>query len=446
MNDRALERAALVQDFCVVVLALWLAHVAREGVASLMPALKPAVPRVEYVPLLVAFVPVWLWCAERFELNRVRTLVGPWVETVRALVWTQAWAAVALALLLVAAQAPLNRSYLALYGVLSTFLLLLTKWVQRSWITRARGEVVALFVGEAEAGVVEELVGIRGRRLERLAEADGRALRDRLQRGGVDEVVLAGTLPADRRQALVEVCTEAGVLVLVRAEHLAVGGVRPAGEVVGRSLYLAYDLVEPDRPSMLVKAIVDRAAAALALLAFAPVLALIALLVKVTSPGPAFFLQRRGGLNGRPFPMLKYRTMRQGAEKERELLLAGNEMDGPVFKMRDDPRVTPLGRWLRRASLDELPQLVNVLLGHMSLVGPRPLPIMETEALVGTQRRRLAVRPGITGLWQVSGRNAIPFDRWMALDLEYVDRWSLGLDLAILLRTIPALLTGRGAH
>ena len=177
-----------------------------------------------------------------------------------------------------------------------------------------------------------------------------------------------------------------------------------------------------------------------------PLLIAVALAVKLTSRGPVLFIQRRGGLNGRPFPMLKFRTMRADAERERDTLLAANEMDGPVFKIRDDPRVTPLGRLLRRTSIDELPQVANVLLGHMSLVGPRPLPVIEMANVTGPHRRRLSVRPGITCLWQISGRNELGFQEWMNLDLQYVDNWSLGLDFAILLRTVPALLTGRGAR
>jgi lipopolysaccharide/colanic/teichoic acid biosynthesis glycosyltransferase len=143
--------------------------------------------------------------------------------------------------------------------------------------------------------------------------------------------------------------------------------------------------------------------------------------------------------------MYKFRTMIEGAEQMRDQLAHLNEMGGPVFKIADDPRLTAVGRFLRRTSLDELPQLWNVLKGEMSLVGPRPLPVYEASRIKGAQRRRLAMRPGLTGLWQVSGRNTVDFDGWMQLDLLYVDRWSLGLDLKILLRTIPVVLRGEGA-
>jgi lipopolysaccharide/colanic/teichoic acid biosynthesis glycosyltransferase len=161
---------------------------------------------------------------------------------------------------------------------------------------------------------------------------------------------------------------------------------------------------------------------------------------------PVIFAADRAGLNGRAFRMYKFRTMKLGAEADRAGLEAANEMSGPVFKIASDPRVTPLGRFLRKYSLDELPQLFNVLTGSMSLVGPRPLPVGEQEQIRGWQRRRLSMKPGVTGLWQVSGRSGINFEEWMALDLQYVDEWSLLLDLQVLLRTIPAVLVGRGAH
>lgn len=204
-------------------------------------------------------------------------------------------------------------------------------------------------------------------------------------------------------------------------------------------------LVERRRGPLAVKRTVDVLAACLLLLLLAPVLLVAALAVKADSVGPALFLQRRSGWNGRTFHVLKLRTMYTGSETRRAELEDRNESDGHLFKIREDPRITRVGLRLRRYSLDELPQLVNVLAGHMSLVGPRPLPV-EVSALTGEARRRLAVRPGITGLWQISGRSDLPWKEALRLDLRYVDTWSLRLDLEILLRTLPVVLRGQGAY
>jgi exopolysaccharide biosynthesis polyprenyl glycosylphosphotransferase len=187
---------------------------------------------------------------------------------------------------------------------------------------------------------------------------------------------------------------------------------------------------------------------ALLLLLFAAVpLALVALLVKLTSPGPVFFRQQRSGLNGQPFTIYKFRTMVTNAEQLKQELASMNEMTGPVFKLTNDPRVTPIGHWLRKFSVDEFPQLFNVLRGEMSLVGPRPLPVDEVKRFNDlAHRRRLSVKPGLTCLWQISGRNNVrEFSDWVRLDLEYIDNWSLWLDLKILWLTIPVVLTGAGA-
>jgi exopolysaccharide biosynthesis polyprenyl glycosylphosphotransferase len=178
-----------------------------------------------------------------------------------------------------------------------------------------------------------------------------------------------------------------------------------------------------------------------------PIIPLIALAIKLTSSGPVFFRQQRSGLNGAPFTIYKFRTMTSNAEQLKHELAAMNEMSGPVFKVTNDPRVTSLGKFLRKWSLDELPQLINVLRGEMSLVGPRPLPVDEVRRFSDlAHRRRLSVKPGLTCLWQVKGRNQISdFKEWVRLDLEYIDNWSLWLDLQILLRTIPAVLRGTGA-
>jgi len=182
------------------------------------------------------------------------------------------------------------------------------------------------------------------------------------------------------------------------------------------------------------------------LVILSPLLTIAAVLVKVTSPGPVFFVQERIGFNRRKFRLYKFRTMCQGAEQRLFELEHLNEISGPVFKIVNDPRLTRIGRFLRKSSIDELPQLFNVLKGDMSLVGPRPLPVRDYNGFnEDWYRRRLCVLPGMTCLWQVNGRNAVPFDEWMGLDLKYIDQWSLRLDFQILLKTIPAVLKGSGA-
>jgi lipopolysaccharide/colanic/teichoic acid biosynthesis glycosyltransferase len=196
-----------------------------------------------------------------------------------------------------------------------------------------------------------------------------------------------------------------------------------------------------------VKRALDVVLAAAALVVLAPLFALIALAVRLGSRGPVLYEWRVLGERGRPFVGYKFRTMVTDADARKQAILAHNEMSGPVFKMREDPRVTRVGRLLRKYSLDELPQLWSVVVGDMSLVGPRPVYPQEFAGFTPAQRAKLAVTPGITCLWQVSGRSEITdFDRWIALDLEYIRRWSLWLDVRILARTVPAVLGGRGAY
>lgn len=190
----------------------------------------------------------------------------------------------------------------------------------------------------------------------------------------------------------------------------------------------------------------DIIGAVVGLIALSPVMASAAVAVKVTSPGPIFFSQQRAGEMGRPFAFYKFRTMAVDAEQRKKELLALNEQSGPVFKIAHDPRITPVGRILRKASIDELPQLWNVLIGDMSIVGPRPPISAEVAEYEPWQRRRLEIRGGLTCIWQVSGRSAIKFDDWVRLDLRYTKNNSFRQDLVILLKTIPAVLTGRGAH
>ncbi len=196
----------------------------------------------------------------------------------------------------------------------------------------------------------------------------------------------------------------------------------------------------------LAKRIFDIVGGTVLLVLAMPIMVLTALAIKMTSRGPVFFCQKRTGLGGRTFTMYKFRSMCLGADDARPVLEKLNENNGPAFKIKHDPRVTRIGRFLRRSSLDELPQLINVLAGKMSLVGPRPLPVVEAESVKGAGRLRTAVKPGLTCLWQISGRNELTFEQWMHMDLYYIRHRSLLLDLAILVQTIPAVLSAHGAY
>ncbi len=263
----------------------------------------------------------------------------------------------------------------------------------------------------------------------------------------VDEVFL--TLPVrsyfDVIQRVIQICEEVGITSHVSTDFYRTAIADQVPGHVGALPFVTYT-TEPHAPSQLaLKRLIDIAIAATALVCFSPVMLVCAFAVKLSSPGSTLFGQRRVGYHSRPFTMWKFRTMSQDADARKGELTALNEADGPVFKIRKDPRITAVGRVLRHFSLDELPQLWNVVRGDMSLVGPRPLPAAEAQACNGAQRRRLSMKPGLTCTWQVSGRNAVPFETWVEMDLAYIDNWSLTLDARLMLRTIPAVLTGRGA-
>jgi exopolysaccharide biosynthesis polyprenyl glycosylphosphotransferase len=261
----------------------------------------------------------------------------------------------------------------------------------------------------------------------------------------VDEVILACPLSMLSVFApLVRVCAEAGVPVTLPSDLFGEDLPPPRVSNLGSVSALSFAPVHHSRTQLVVKRAVDLLGAFLLLVLTSPVMAVAALSVRATSPGPILFRQKRSGMYGRTFEFIKFRSMYADAEEQRQRLQRLNEMDGPVFKIKHDPRITPAGRILRKWSIDELPQLWHVLRGEMSLVGPRPPLPGEVEKYATFERRRLSMRPGITCLWQVSGRNEIGFDNWVKLDLEYIDSWSLLRDVEILVKTIPAVLKGSG--
>jgi exopolysaccharide biosynthesis polyprenyl glycosylphosphotransferase len=220
---------------------------------------------------------------------------------------------------------------------------------------------------------------------------------------------------------------------------------RPRIEAEQESPVVSFKVVHDDA-RLLVKRAIDILVATVGLIVFGPLMLLIAAAIKLSSPGPVLFVQERYGLRKRRFRMYKFRTMVPDAERLQGALESQNEVSGPAFKMRNDPRITPLGHFLRRTSLDEFPQFLNVLKGEMSLVGPRPLPLRDVSRFDrAALMRRFSVKPGLTCLWQINGRSDTDFERWIELDLQYIDTWSLSLDLEIIAKTFPTVLAGRGA-
>ena len=249
-------------------------------------------------------------------------------------------------------------------------------------------------------------------------------------------------------QAAVSECEVEGVEVWLPADFIKTTVARPSLDAFDGNLMMVFRSAPEATWAILLKHLTDRLLALLIFIVTLPLWIFAFVGIKISSPeGSVFFIQERGGKNGRPFKMFKFRTMMIDAEEKKRELEGMNEMSGPVFKMDNDPRIFSLGAFLRKWSIDELPQLLNVIIGQMSLVGPRPLPIKEVEEIKeSAHRRRLSMKPGITCIWQISGRNEITnFDDWVKLDLKYIDNWSLFLDLKILIMTIPAVLLNKGA-
>lgn len=462
----------MLWDVVITGVSFLLAHQLRSHVGPMvLPAFFPGglYPLRDYLPLLGAVLVVWpilLAAASPVAPGEVVSLRRELLRTVRVTV---------LGVLTLAAAGYLfrlhfvSRPFLILFGAMNAGALALarvverrTRWGKRLFEAPER-VVVIIGCGEEALQFAKVILAHRawGYTLRGLVDADGcgrseiagipvvaeaTSLPEFLKGEVVDEVVLAVPLRrlADLEDVLVH-CHELGVRLRLALwpfpharPHLeieALDGVPLVTLAPGPSAPLAF----------FAKRVLDVSLALSALVITSPLLLVSALAVKASSRGPVLYRQWRCGLQGRRFVLLKFRTMIEGAEHQREEVAHLNVMDGPVFKAPGDPRVTAVGRFLRRFSLDEFPQFLNVLRGDMSLVGPRPPLPEEVEKYEPWQRRRLAMKPGLTCLWQVSGRSRVDFARWMELDLAYIDDWSLWLDVKILLRTVPAVLSGRGA-
>jgi exopolysaccharide biosynthesis polyprenyl glycosylphosphotransferase len=463
--NRHLRKFLLALDALSIVVSMAIAAALHARLRAWIPELREPPRFDDYAILIYLALPAFLGLMVILGLHRFLERLFTWPRLLWDMVRLHAAALVALSVVLFFTQAILNRSIVLLFFA-STFLLLtlerailggLLRYRHQTGVARQRlllvgapGPSLASFV---ETSAAEPLpptfVGYLGPAgpgagLTRLGDVE--SLEEVLHDHAVDAVLFFPPFenPARSREALL-CCETVGVPAsfLVDPHDLALHA--SVVSLEGKP-FIRFE----DRPRMpeaiALKHAFDFVVAALGLVLLAPVFAVVSLAILATMGRPVFFGQERAGLYGRHFRMWKFRTMVRDAEAHRAALEARNEMSGPVFKVTNDPRVTPLGAFLRKTSIDELPQLFNVLLGQMSLVGPRPLPVGEQQQIHGWHRRRLSMRPGITGPWQVSGRNNIDFEAWMKLDLEYIAQWSPNLDLRILGKTLPAVLLRRGAR
>ncbi|HET9599451.1 MAG TPA: sugar transferase [Anaeromyxobacteraceae bacterium] len=468
---RLVDRSLKLFDLALLALAFPVAYWLRDGV--LTGKLRPdnLYPIATYWPLLAASLLVWQAASRMSGVYVAYRTLGLGTEILRL-----ARAFVLLALVVAAGHfvwagregERISRLFFGLYYASAFALMVANRAVMRSAAraARRRGFNTRAFAVVGSGELAESaLEAVRGHAewgytfAGWILEEGGRApsgapvlgrlaeLGEILERHVVDEVVFA--VPRERLEdveSAVALCEEQGVGAKVLLHFFPARISRlEIGELEGIPV-LQLSTAPTDEGRLVAKRAFDLAVSSLVLALGSPLLLGIALAIKLDSRGPVLFKQRRVGLNGREFWMWKFRSMVHDAEVRRAALEGHNEMDGPVFKMARDPRVTRVGRFLRKTSLDEFPQFWNVLVGQMSVVGPRPPIPDEVRRYQRWQRRRLSVKPGLTCLWQVQGRNELDFAQWMALDLHYIDTWSLWGDLKIFLQTIPAVLLGRGAR
>ena len=439
-------------------LAFWLAHAVRAEAVNYMAGLPEIQSFDQYLWLYLLIIPGTLLLLKALGFyNR------PLLFSRRETAWVLSQAAIIAVLGVVTAlflrKQELARAVIFLFGAFSFLLVLAKEELLRRWLLSKLGQeqmkrrLVLIGAPEDTAQVERDLDAKARGTVEVLARLDlqqtpAEKLVELLHERSANGVILSARHAYfEQVEKVIELCELEGVEVWLLADFFKTRiSQTSVDDFLGRPTVVFRSAPEASWQGV-AKQMLDFVGALAMLVMLSLPLLLTALAVRLTSRGPVFFRQQRSGLNGRPFTMLKFRTMVTDAEQLQAELASFNEMDGPVFKVTNDPRVTALGRFLRKWSIDELPQLWNVLRFEMSLVGPRPLPVDEIRRINDpAHRRRLSVKPGLTCLWQISGRNDVKsFKEWVRLDLEYIDNWSLWLDVKILLRTIPVVLTGAGA-
>ena len=460
----------LLMDAFSISLAMLLAAATHAALRARFDVFKGPPGPEQYLLVAYLTMPIMIGLVILFGLHRqFERPFRPW-----RVFWDQlklhGTGFVAVAVLVFLTQIRFNRSVVGLFFVFTFSLMLITRFLLNYWRRRAHAtgqDKTHLLLVSNDLSLASQIV--ESARAEQFAPefvgvlTDGThshvgqfpevprlgSLEDLprvLHEKTIDEVVLVMRgVTAEQFRTILSACDDLGTpmrqLVLPEFHD----GRRLGLERQYGLPFVTLALSERTTEEMALKRAVDVLGSSALLLFLSPVMLVIALLILITMGRPLIYSQERIGYHGRRFNMHKFRSMARDAEAQRDALSQHNEMGGPVFKITADPRITPLGRILRKFSLDELPQLFNVLGGSMSLVGPRPLPVAEQQQITGQLRRRLSMKPGITGLWQVSGRSDLSFEEWMKLDLEYVDNSSLRRDVELLLRTIPAVLFGRGA-
>ena len=473
---RMIARVVYVADLALTTAAFFAAFFIRDLV---LPRVAPAqfptglFPLRDYIKIYPVVLILWsvlLFTYHSYHSHRTIPLIRESLTAIRVVFVGNAILAT-LAYLLPLRQ--LSRAWFVLFGLLAALLLVLEKIVVRiiARYVRAKGlnyrTILIVGTGRRAIEVARTIEGHKFWGYKILGfVSDGHRLSNgwarfrvfgsvpdlrKLLEGGqfaepIDEIVFAVTRKKlDEMKQIFLMCEELGVRARVAMNFFPNRVARIELEELEGIPFLTFTTTPSNETQLALKRLLDIAVSMILLLLSLPAIAIAALAIKVSSPGSVLFRQERMGLNGRLFMLFKFRTMFEDAHERRGEVTHLNEMSGPVFKAKSDPRVTAVGRVLRKFSLDELPQLWNVLKGDMSLVGPRPPIPEEVAAYHRWHRRRLSMKPGLTCLWQVSGRNNVDFDRWMEMDLQYIDNWSPSLDLKILLRTIPAVLSGRGA-
>ncbi len=391
-----------------------------------------------------------------YEPSRLVSRVATIFQIMRGCAYT----VLALVLFLFIVRVQYARSVIILGGTFASFLIygrheLTQAFVARRSNTKAQTHKRVLWIGRDSAikGLRQNLSASESELINTVAEIDPENttgdIPALLHQHAVNTVILhLDGMSPETVNAAVQACDSEGVEMVIHPGVQLSSPFRLSMDQLGGDPVMYYQAQSARPVDLFLKQFIDYIGGVILSVLLSPLFLLSAILVRFTSRGPVIFTQQRAGLNGQSFVMYKFRTMHANAEAEQAELADQNEMRGPVFKIASDPRITPIGRFLRRHSLDELPQLWNVLRGEMSLVGPRPLPLDEVKRFTeNTQRRRLSIKPGLTCLWQIRGRNEISsFEDWVRLDLEYIDQWSLWLDIKILFATVPVALFGRGGR